>query len=82
MTQDTRLCVRCTKCGSYAINGHLHGREPGKHPDLCDVCYWRAEAKSPYGRDGQEQRIRALESEIAQLKSILLSMPSDERVYK
>lgn len=29
---------RC-KCGSYAINHHLHGRD-GSEPDLCDVCYW------------------------------------------
>ena len=28
------------KCGSYAINHHLHGRD-GSHPELCDVCYWR-----------------------------------------
>lgn len=28
------------KCGSYAINHHLHGRD-GSEPDLCDVCYWR-----------------------------------------
>lgn len=28
------------KCGSYAINHHMHGRD-GSDPDLCDVCYWR-----------------------------------------
>lgn len=28
------------KCGSYAINQHLHGRG-GSEPELCDVCYWR-----------------------------------------
>jgi hypothetical protein len=33
----------CSKCGSFAINERAHGREPGKHPDLCDVCYWREE---------------------------------------
>lgn len=35
---------RC-KCGSFAINEHAHGRIKGKHSDLCDVCYWREEAK-------------------------------------
>jgi len=30
----------CKKCGSYAINEHLHGRD-GSDSDLCDVCYWR-----------------------------------------
>ena len=28
------------KCGSYAINHHLHGRD-GSDTELCDVCYWR-----------------------------------------
>ena len=31
--------IQC-KCGSYAINHHLHGRD-GSEPELCDVCYWR-----------------------------------------
>ena len=35
--------ISCAKCGSHAINEHLHGRKAGKHPELCDVCYWRAE---------------------------------------
>lgn len=39
------------KCGSWAINHHLHGRD-GTDDDLCDVCYWRkraalAESDSP-----------------------------------
>lgn len=33
----------CSKCGSYAINHHLHGRD-GSDPDLCDVCFWRKRA--------------------------------------
>ena len=33
----------CKKCGSYAINEHLHGRD-GSDSDLCDVCYWRKRA--------------------------------------
>ena len=36
--------MKC-KCGSHAINHHLHGRD-GSRPDLCDVCYWRAEVSS------------------------------------
>jgi dUTPase len=34
------------KCGSYAINPHLHGREKEIDIDLCDVCYWRKRAIS------------------------------------
>ncbi len=30
----------CKRCGSKAINHHLHGRK-GDLTDLCDVCYWR-----------------------------------------
>lgn len=33
------------KCGSFAINENAHGRKAGKHPKLCDVCYWRDEYK-------------------------------------
>lgn len=39
---------RCKICGSFAINEHTHGRANGKHPDLCDVCYWREEAELAY----------------------------------
>ena len=35
---------RCTRCGSYAINHHSHGRD-GSEPGLCDVCYWRARSE-------------------------------------
>jgi hypothetical protein len=37
--------MNCKICKSYAINMHLHGRVPGEHPDLCDVCYWREQVK-------------------------------------
>lgn len=33
--------MRCSRCGSYAINPNHHGREPDIDLDLCDVCYWR-----------------------------------------
>lgn len=36
---------QCKRCGSYAINPHCHGREPGVDLDLCDVCYWRKRAE-------------------------------------
>ena len=36
---------KCTRCGSLAINEHLHGRVKGKNTNLCDVCYWRTEAE-------------------------------------
>lgn len=37
--------MQCTRCGSYAINHNLHGRD-GSDVDLCDVCYWRKRAES------------------------------------
>ncbi len=36
---------KCTRCGSYAINHHCHGRD-GSNGDLCDVCYWRKRAEN------------------------------------
>lgn len=48
---------RCD-CGSYAINPTMHGREPDKRLDLCDVCYWLA-------------RIAALEAEVVRLRGAL-----------
>lgn len=41
------MAGQCKECGSYAINPHCHGREPGVDLDLCDVCYWRARASAP-----------------------------------
>ena len=38
--------MKCARCGSQAINDHLHGREKGKDLDLCDVCYWRKRAET------------------------------------
>jgi hypothetical protein len=43
------MIIKCSLCGSVAINPGLHGRpttggEPSVHSDLCDVCYWRVEA--------------------------------------
>lgn len=35
----------CTRCGSYAINPHCHGRNDSDL-DLCDVCYWRKRAEA------------------------------------
>jgi len=35
----------CKRCGSFAINQHMHGREKGIDLDLCDVCYWRKRAE-------------------------------------
>lgn len=32
--------IACSRCGSFAINRHLQGRD-NDHRDLCDVCYWR-----------------------------------------
>lgn len=37
--------MRCKRCGSLAINPHLHGRIEWLDLDLCDVCYWRKRAE-------------------------------------
>lgn len=52
---------QCIKCGSYAINHHLHGRD-GSRPDLCDVCFWR-DVASGFERKlyDANQRIKVLE---------------------
>ena len=34
----------CERCGSMAVNHHMHGRD-GTDADLCDVCYWRKRAE-------------------------------------
>ena len=44
--------LRCTRCGSYAINELHHGRSPGRDTDLCDVCYWRKRAEEVVGLGG------------------------------
>ncbi len=46
--------MTCKKCGSFAVNPDLHGREPGVDLDLCDVCYWRARAELFEGLDWEE----------------------------
>ena len=56
---------RC-KCGSFAINEHAHGRIKGKHSDLCDVCYWREEAKQAR-REGWEQAKRGAADKVDNL---------------
>ena len=48
------------KCGSYAINQHLHGRDD-TDLDLCDVCYWRKRANST---QQLRAKIAALELEL------------------
>ena len=36
---------KCKRCGSYAINHNLHGRD-GSDNDVCDVCYWRKRSEN------------------------------------
>ena len=36
--------MKC-KCGSYAINPHLYGRD-NTDQNLCDICYWRKRANN------------------------------------
>lgn len=38
--------MKCSRCGSFAINDHLHGRIKGRDLHLCDVCYWRERAEA------------------------------------
>jgi len=49
---------RC-KCGSYAINPHLHGRKKGVDLDLCDVCYWRKRAEAKVTKEDNEKMFGA-----------------------
>ena len=70
--------MRCSKCGSYAINPQAHGRDPDKDLDLCDVCYYRVRnfsleaenellkrnnAASFLDQDAMAQQIEALKAE-------------------
>lgn len=50
----------CKKCGSYAINHNLHGRD-GSRDDLCDVCFWREKYKDLLERS-DNVRIKLVES--------------------
>lgn len=55
---------QCIKCGSYAINHHLHGRD-GSRPDLCDVDYWRDVALEFESKlEAANERIRQIEKAI------------------
>jgi hypothetical protein len=42
---EMSFVTNCKRCGSFAINPHLHGRDPGEDLDLCDVCFWRKRAE-------------------------------------
>ena len=44
------------KCGSYAINENLHGRDKVKDLDLCDVCYWRKRAQTNPWHDAEKEK--------------------------
>ena len=51
----------CSRCGSFAINHHLHGRDKD-HRDLCDVCYWRKRHDLiALSLTGSQARVRDLE---------------------
>lgn len=53
--------MRCKRCGSYAINHNLHGRD-GSGKDLCDVCYWREKAEGSLSIEKMGARIKTLET--------------------
>jgi len=58
--------MQCKRCGSHAINPHMHGRQKGADLDLCDVCYWRKRA---------DELVEALEDLMAQQNGPPLSLP-------
>lgn len=61
---------RC-KCGSYAINPRLHGRNPNTDLDLCDVCYFKKRLEEV------EQRLAYVEEELDELDKELFILASD-----
>lgn len=48
---------KCTRCYSYAINHHHHGRD-GSDPNLCDVCFWRKRVERNHVRIGMISRLQ------------------------
>lgn len=62
--------MKCTRCGSYAINDHLHGRKKGDRTDLCDVCYWRNKEEEHHAK------IEYLKEEV-RWKSLLLQQRTE-----
>lgn len=66
---------RC-KCGSYAINPRLHGRNPNTDLDLCDVCYFKKRLEEV------EQRLAYVEEELDELDKELFIFASDVIYFK
>lgn len=55
--------MKCSVCGSYAINHHLHGRD-GSDPDLCDVCYWRERCERRRQFDALQAKAEAVQEQV------------------
>jgi hypothetical protein len=55
--------MKCIKCGSWAINHWLYGRD-GSDGDLCDVCYWRKRADELQAKNDEldKKLLRALDA--------------------
>ena len=64
--------MKCKRCYSQAINPHLHDRIEGRHPELCDVCYWRAEHERLLD-------MRQLARDISQREYVFLNLTAEER---
>lgn len=68
-------------CGSYAINPHLHGRDPSVDRDVCDVCYWRKRAEVFRGFFGEPIVILPV-AELDELKAKVDDAPNPKALQK
>jgi len=77
---EERYNYQCKKCGSYAVNLNMAGRDDSE-PELCDVCYWRTKFESkaikfPQQLDGQLGRMIDLDY-IRKIKAIAEDIDPD-----
>lgn len=61
----------CTRCGSYAINPHCHGRNDSDL-DLCDVCYWRKRAEALTAQPAQAVDLEQFRDCVIEAKEVWL----------
>jgi hypothetical protein len=56
--------IACSRCGSFAINHHLHGRD-GSYKSMCDVCYWRTKEETV------QSQLKFLQARVRDLEDML-----------